>query len=242
MDKKIGIAIPAYNAEKTIEGVWNRIPQKYKETSEIVLVDDGSKDNTSEVAKKLGINVIKHEKNRGYGGAQKTGFRYLLDKGADVCVLLHSDGQYPPEELDNLTAPLIKDEADAVLGSRHMGKKLKEGGMPLYKILGSKFLTWMLNVGTGLKITEYHTGYRLYNARALNSVDFEKIAEKYDFDAEITLQLKDAGMRIKELPIPTYYGEEKSYLKAFDYGKRLIKLLFRYWGYKIKGKKFNKRD
>ncbi|MDD5417752.1 MAG: glycosyltransferase family 2 protein [Candidatus Nanoarchaeia archaeon] len=241
MNKKIGIAIPAYNAEKTIEGVWKRIPLKYKKESIIILVDDGSKDNTSEVAKKLGIKTIKHPKNRGYGGAQKTGFRYLINKGADVCVLLHSDGQYPPEELDNLTQPFLNDEADAVIGSRHLGKKLKEGKMPLYKIIGSKVLTGMLNIGTGLKITEYHSGYRLYSSKALNAVDFEKIAEEYDFDAEITLQLKDAGMRIKELPIPTRYAEEVSHLKPFRYGVQMIKLLMRYWGYKIRGRPFHKR-
>lgn len=223
---KTVIVIPAYNAEKTIEGVLKRIPKNSYD--EIIIVNDGSDDRTSEIIKKHKVKLLEHKKNRGYGGAQKTGFKEALKNGADIIALLHADGQYPPEELPKIKKPIENGNADVVLGSRALHGKMLEGGMPLTRFIGNRFLTFIENLILRMNISEYHTGYRVYSRKALEKILFDLNSDKYEFDSEILIQCKLKKLKIKEIPIPTYYGEEISYLNPWDYGFRIIKVLINY--------------
>jgi glycosyltransferase involved in cell wall biosynthesis len=195
--KRIGILIVAYNALTTLSQVLKRItPEVWRNVEQVLEFDDASQDATFELAVGIQImtklpqlRVLKHPKNLGYGGNQKAGYRYFIEQGFDVVVLLHGDGQYAPELLSYMYAPLVRGEADAVFGSRMMkdyGGPLK-GGMPLYKYLGNRFLTSFENRALGLHLTEFHSGYRAYNLRALSEIKLDHLTDDFHFDTEIIL-------------------------------------------------------
>jgi len=236
--KKIGILIVAYNAVTTLTKVLNRIPaDAWENVSEVAVMDDASQDSTYELA--LGyksvsqidkLHVVRHPQNKGYGGNQKAGYQYFIDKGFDVVVLLHGDGQYAPEILSHLYHPIVTGQADAVFGSRMMkdyGGPLK-GGMPLYKYVGNQILTKMENRILGLNLTEFHSGYRAYNLHALKQIDFSKMTDDFHFDTEIIIKLNHQGFRIHEVPIPTYYGDEICYVNGMKYALDVTKAVRRY--------------
>ncbi|MBI4780541.1 MAG: glycosyltransferase [Oscillatoriophycideae cyanobacterium NC_groundwater_1537_Pr4_S-0.65um_50_18] len=236
--KRIGILIVAYNAVTTLAQVFRRIPQDvWENVEEVVVFDDDSQDDTYELAmgykftsKIKHLNVFKNPQNLGYGGNQKLGYEYFISKGFDVVVLLHGDGQYAPEILSHLYHPIIAGEADAVFGSRMMkdyGGPMK-GGMPLYKYVGNRILTFFENAALGMDLTEFHSGYRAYSVAALKQIDFSKMTNDFHFDTEIIIKLNHQNFRIKEVPIPTYYGNEICYVNGMKYARDVFKSVFRY--------------
>ena len=231
---KIVIVMPAYNAARTIEGVFKRIPKKIlKKVYRFIVVNDGSKDETLKAVTKLKklykIDLLDHVKNKGYGRAQKTGFKHALKLNADIAVLLHSDGQYSPEVMDKLLRPLEKGNADVVQGSRILGGGSLQGGMPVHKYIGNRVLTLMENIAYGMSMAEYHSGYMLYSRKALQTIPFEKLSDKFHFDGEMLLVAKKKNLRIKEIPIPTRYADEKSHLDPVKYGFEVMKTIINYW-------------
>lgn len=236
--KRIGILIVAYNAVTTLTKVLERIPENvWSNVEEVVVFDDASKDSTYELAvgyKAISgiekLHVIKNNKNQGYGGNQKLGYTYFSAKGFDVVVLLHGDGQYAPEILANLYAPIVNGEADAVFGSRMMpeyGGALK-GGMPLYKYVGNRILTFFENMSLGMHLTEFHSGYRAYSLEALRQINFHHMTNDFHFDTEIIIKLHHQGFRIYETPIPTYYGDEICYVNGMRYAADVARSVVRY--------------
>ncbi len=236
--KRIGILIVAYNAIKTLVSVLERIPAAvWDDVEEVAIFDDASHDATHILATgyklisgNTKVMAFKNVKNLGYGGNQKLGYQYFMDKGFDVVVLLHGDGQYAPEILDHLYQPIIKGEAEAVFGSRLMreyGGPLK-GGMPLYKYVGNRILTVFENMSLGMNLTEFHSGYRAYSLHALRQIDMSHMTNDFHFDTEIIIKLHHQGLRIKEVPIPTYYGTEISYVNGMRYAKDVARAVFRY--------------
>ncbi|MEM4254059.1 MAG: glycosyltransferase family 2 protein [Candidatus Woesearchaeota archaeon] len=230
---RIVIVMPAYNAAKTIESVFDRIPKDFwRKVYRVVVVNDGSKDNLPEVLRRIKkkyrkITVLTHDLNRGYGAAQKTGFTEAVRLGADIAVLLHSDGQYAPEILQKMIAPIENGEADVVLGSRMLGGEALKGGMPLYKYIGNRALTFIENIAYGMNITEYHTGYMVYSKRALATIPFTRLSNTFHFDGEMIMMSGKKKLRIREVPIPTRYAEEKSHLKPIKYGIDVLKIIWR---------------
>lgn len=224
---RIGILVVAYNAASTLATVLDRIPEDFRHRlDEIFVCDDFSQDATYLVGlgyqqlSDLPLTVIRHPENLGYGGNQKAGYRMAIEHGLDIIVLLHGDGQYAPECIADLVDPLVRGEADAVFGSRMMhGGDARKGGMPLYKYVGNRVLTTFQNGVLGTHMTEFHSGYRAYSVPALASVPFEENADGFNFDTQIILQFLDAGKRILEVPIPTYYGEEICYVNGMKYAK-----------------------
>jgi 2-polyprenyl-3-methyl-5-hydroxy-6-metoxy-1,4-benzoquinol methylase len=236
--KRIGILIVAYNALSTIAKVLTRIPPDvWNSVEEVVVFDDASHDHTYELTWGLKLlsgleklSVIKNDSNRGYGGNQKLGYRYFIDKGFDVVVLLHGDGQYAPEILAHLYAPIVAGEADAVFGSRMTityGGPLK-GGMPLYKYVGNRILTFFENRALSMHLTEFHSGYRAYSLAALRQIDFSRMTNVFHFDTEIIIKLHHQGFRIMEVPIPTYYGDEICYVNGMKYARDVFFSVIRY--------------
>ena len=236
--KRIGILIVTYNAISTLVPVLKRIPPTvWDNVEEVVVFDDASQDATFELAMGLKtvcdlpkLHVLKHPKNLGYGGNQKAGYRYFIDKGFDVVILLHGDGQYAPEILGHMYHPIVEGEADAVFGSRMMrtyGGPLK-GGMPLYKFVGNRILTILENRALGLNLTEFHSGYRAYNLHALAQIDFSKMTDDFHFDTEIIIKLQHQHMKIHEVPIPTYYGTELCNVDGLRYAKDVMRAVRRY--------------
>jgi len=236
--KRIGILIVTYNAVTTLTRVLKRItPNVWNNVEEIAVFDDASQDDTYELA--MGIKtlrqlpkltVLKHERNLGYGGNQKAGYRYFIERGFDVVVLLHGDGQYAPEILSHLYQPIVTGKADAVFGSRMMktyGGPLK-GGMPLYKYLGNRILSTFENAALGLNLTEFHSGYRAYSVAALRKIDFTHMTDDFHFDTEIIIKLNHQGFRISEVPIPTYYGTEICYVNGVKYARDVFRAVRRY--------------
>jgi 2-polyprenyl-3-methyl-5-hydroxy-6-metoxy-1,4-benzoquinol methylase len=236
--KRIGILIVSYNAVTTIAKVLKRIPADvWENVEEVVVFDDASRDHTYELALGLKmlsgldkLTVIKNDSNLGYGGNQKLGYRYFSEKGFDIVVLLHGDGQYAPEILSHLYAQLVTGEAEAVFGSRMMseyGGAIK-GGMPVYKYLGNKVLTHFENGALGLNLTEFHSGYRAYSLAALRKIDFDHMTNVFHFDTQIIIKLHHQGFRIKEVPIPTYYGDEICHVNGMKYAKDVFLSVIRY--------------
>jgi glycosyltransferase involved in cell wall biosynthesis len=236
--KKIGILVVTYNAVTTLAKVLKRIPPVvWDNVQEIAVFDDASADSTYELAVGLKtsrnlakLKVLRHRKNLGYGGNQKAGYQYFLEQGFDVVVMLHGDGQYAPEILAHLYHPIIAGEADAVFGSRMMdtyGGALK-GGMPLYKYVGNRILTGMENRALKMKLTEFHSGYRAYSLAALQQIDFSRMTDDFHFDTEIIIKLQHQSLRIAEVPIPTYYGDEICYVNGMRYAKDVARAVFRY--------------
>jgi glycosyltransferase involved in cell wall biosynthesis len=231
-NKKIVVVIPAYKADATLPGVIERIPvQAMQEISNIIIVEDGGTNHPDSVSNQLKqkypkIEIIWHPQNRGYGAAQKTGFRRALDIEADIAVLLHADGQYAPEEMPRLYQPLIAGQADVVLGSRmHNWTNALKGGMPLYKLIANITLTKIENLCYGMKLSEYHSGYMLYSRKALETIPFQKLSDTFHFDGEMLLMAGKKNLRIADLPIPTHYGDEDSHLRPVKYGFEVLSVI-----------------
>src|ERR1019366_5015669 len=230
MTPRVLIFVVAYNAEHTIQSVIQRIPDSLSQfDTEILIIDDSSKDQTFHKARALGdsrfpMTVLFNPVNQGYGGNQKIGFHYAIEKGFDIVALVHGDGQYAPERLPDLLQPLLNGEADAVFGSRmtERGDALR-GGMPLYKYVGNKILTTIQNSLLKSHLSEFHSGYRLYSVEALKKLPFGSNTNDFHFDTEIIIQLLRARMRIKELPIPTYYGDEICHVNGMKYAWDVVK-------------------
>ncbi len=238
-EPRIGILVVAYNAATTLASVLDRIPQSVRHRiEEVIVADDASPDNNSTYLVGLGyqsrgsdlpLTVIRRERNLGYGGNQKAGYRYAIDQGFDIIVMLHGDGQYAPEALPEILEPLINGEADAVFGSRMIVPgAARRGGMPLYKYVGNKILSSTQNALMGASLSEWHSGYRAYRVQALESVPFEANSDGFNFDTQIILQFLDAHKRIVEVPIPTYYGEEICHVNGLVYARDIIGDTLRY--------------
>lgn len=233
--RRLAIAIPAYNAAETLEGVFDRIPPEVvARTAHYVVVDDGSTDATAAVARRLrarfpALDLVEHPQNRGYGGAAQSGLSRALALGADPVVWLHGDGQYAPESIPALLAPLEAGRADIVQGSRFRGGGALQGGMPFYKYVANRGLTWMENRVFGLGLAEYHSGYMLYSRAALEAIPFQSFTPRgFVFDQEMLVAARILGLRVVDLPIPTRYAGERSYLRPIPYGLAVLRLMGRY--------------
>lgn len=233
---RILIFIVAYNAEKTIASVLSRIPAELRVPQvEVLIIDDSSKDDTFGQGLKhaddipgLKITVLRTPLNQGYGGNQKLGYRYAIDHGFDIVALVHGDGQYAPEKLPALLGPLLRGEADAVFGSRMIKKEdALAGGMPMYKWVGNQVLTAYQNRMLGTALSEFHSGYRLYSTKALARVPFERNSNDFHFDTDIIVQFVFAELKIVELPIPTFYGDEICHVNGIKYAWDVFKTMLR---------------
>ena len=234
---KIGVLIVAYNAESTLANVLDRIPKDFApQISAVLVCDDASHDQTHDAALEyqrstthLPLHILRHPINLGYGGNQKAGYAWAQELGLDVIVLLHGDGQYAPELLPEMVAPLLNGSAEAVFGSRMMEQgAARRGGMPLYKLVGNKILTRWENAMAGTHLSEWHSGYRAYSVSALQKLALERNSDGFDFDTQIILQLHASGARIMEIPIPTYYGDEICHVDGLKYGRQVMVETFRY--------------
>jgi glycosyltransferase involved in cell wall biosynthesis len=234
---RIMVHVVAYNAAATLARVLDRIPHDLRpRLAEICVFDDASSDDTFLVGKGYQqvrdmpqLQVFRNAHNRGYGGNQKLGYRYAIERGFDIVVLLHGDGQYAPEAMPNLIQPILQGEADAVFGSRMLEPgAARRGGMPLYKYLGNKVLTRFENAFLEMNLSEFHSGYRVYAVDALKRIPFEANSDDFHFDTQIIIQLKAAGMRIKEVPIPTYYGDEICHVNGLKYARDVARSVMEY--------------
>jgi len=234
---RIGILVVAYNAESTLRATLDRVPGDFRERiAEVIVLDDASHDATfaqgqawAEQPGSPSTLVMRHTKNLGYGGNQKAGYKLALERGLDIVVLLHGDGQYAPELLPQMVAPIVRGECDAVLGSRMLvAGAARRGGMPLYKLAGNRVLTAAENALLGSGLSEFHSGYRAYSAGALRAIPFEHNTDGFDFDTQIIIQLLHAGKRIAEIPIPTYYGDEICYVNGIRYARDVIRDVLEY--------------
>jgi len=222
--------MPAYNAARTLERTYADIPDRT--VDQIILVDDVSKDETVEIARQLGLDVIIHQQNLGYGGNQKTCYDAALAAGADIVVMLHPDYQYDATRVPDLIAPIARGEADLMLGSRFLGDPLA-GGMPRWKYISNRFLTTVENLAFGLHLSEYHTGLRAYSRRLLEAIPYRLNSDDFVFDQELVAQVVAAGMRdrIGEIAVPTRYFEEASsvnFQRSVVYGLSTLRVVLRY--------------
>ncbi|MDD5570469.1 MAG: glycosyltransferase family 2 protein [Bacteroidales bacterium] len=224
-DKKVIIVLPAYNAEKTLEKTYKEIPFEF--VDEIIIVDDASVDNTVEVARKIGIkHIIKHEKNKGYGGNQKTCYDAALNLGADIVIMLHPDYQYTPKLIPAMVSIIANDLYPVVFASRILGNGALKGGMPLYKYIFNRLLTLTENILIGQKLSEYHTGYRAFSKEVLNKINYKANSDDFVFDNQIISQIFYAGFQIAEVTCPTKYFEEASsinFRRSMKYGMGVLK-------------------
>lgn len=225
-NKKVIVVLPAYNAEKTLEQTYREIPLDL--VDEVILVDDNSKDNTVEVAKQIGIHhVIRHEKNKGYGGNQKTCYNKALEIGGDIVVMLHPDYQYTPKLLTAMISIIGNDVYPVVLGSRILGGGALKGGMPLYKYVFNRMLTLTQNILLGEKLSEYHTGYRAFSKEVLTSINYMANSDDFVFDNQMLSQIFYRGFQIAEVTCPTKYFEEASsinFSRSMTYGLGCLKV------------------
>ncbi len=217
--QKIIVVLPAYNAEKTLEATYNEIPKDV--VDKVILVDDLSHDRTIEVAKKLGIEVISHKQNLGYGGNQKTCYREALKRGADIVVMLHPDYQYPPGLVTAMAALITSGLFDVVLGSRILGGYALKGGMPVYKYFSNRLLTFFQNLLTGQKLSEYHTGYRAFSRKVLLGIPLLENSDDFVFDNQILTQIFYFNYRIGEITATCSYNKDCSsisFCRSVAYG------------------------
>ncbi|MBQ2542404.1 MAG: glycosyltransferase family 2 protein, partial [Bacteroidales bacterium] len=208
-NKKIVVVLPAYNAGQTLEQTYNEIP--FDIVDDVILVDDFSRDNTVEVGKRLGIkNIIVHEKNKGYGGNQKSCYNKALELGADIVIMLHPDYQYTPKLIESMSYIIANDVYPVVLGSRILGRGARKGGMPLYKYWFNRMLTFTQNLLMHQKLSEYHTGYRAFSAEVLRAINYNVNSDDFVFDNQMLAQIFYAGYEIAEVTCPTKYFKEAS--------------------------------
>ena len=254
--QRIGVLVVAYNAESTLRSVLHRIPREIVEKiDEIFTFDDASQDATTDVGKACQeelpdakISVFKNPINLMYGGNQSKGYQYAMERDLDIVVLLHGDGQYAPEVMQDLLTPLENGEADMVMGSRMMvpGAALR-GNMPTYKYYGNKVLTWLENKLSGAKLSEFHSGYRAYSVHALRSIPLGRMTFNWHFDTQIILHFLRRGYRVKEVPIPTYYGDEICHVNGIPYAMHCVweaakYFVFDRWGVSARKRKQQQRS
>lgn len=208
-DKRVVVVLPAYNAALTLEKTFAEIP--FPLVDEVILCDDASKDETVRTAQKLGIrHIIEHKRNKGYGGNQKSLYNKALELGADIVIMLHPDYQYTPALIPSFVNIIGEELYPVVLGSRILGKGALKGGMPLYKYIANRFLTWFQNLLVNYKLSEYHTGYRAFDSKVLRAINFNENSDDFVFDNEMLSQIIFAGFDIAEVTCPTKYFEEAS--------------------------------
>lgn len=228
------IFIPAYNAAGTLGSVLARIPaDAWSSIIAVFIVNDGSADTTAEVAIALQAQypkIVLHtfENNSGYGAAVRQGLELCRDTDAEYIVCLHADGQYPPEKMPEFVRYMRANTVDVLQGSRHKDGTALAGGMPLYKHVAGKILTWMENRVFGLSLTDYHSGYMLYSRRAVEVLPIEQLSHSFDFDVEVIAAARRRGLHIDEQGIPTHYGDEESHLNPITYGFRVLFIMMRY--------------
>ncbi|MBF0456434.1 MAG: glycosyltransferase family 2 protein [Nitrospirae bacterium] len=229
LNKKIAVVMPAYNAGKTLQMTYDEVPHDY--VDEVIVVDDASRDDTSDVARSLGLKTIVHEKNKGYGGNQKTCYQSALQGGADIVVMLHPDYQYSPRLVTAIASMIVSGHYDLVLGSRILGGTAIKGGMPIYKYISNRFLTMFENWLLGIKLSEYHTGFRAFSRQLLETIPFEKNSDDFIFDNEIIVQTLHFGFKIGEISCPTKYFDEASsinFTRSVKYGLGVISASIKY--------------
>lgn len=233
--KKVVIVMPAYRASLTVERTYKEIP--FDIVDEVILVDDHSPDDTSEVAQSIGIqHVIRHDVNKGYGGNQKTCYTKALEIGADIVVMVHPDYQYTPKLIRAMVSIIGEDLYPVVFGSRILGKGALKGGMPLYKYIANRFLTLTQNILMNQKLSEYHTGYRAFSKEVLQAVSFKKCDDDFIFDNEMIAQIFWKGFEIAEVTCPTKYFEEASsinFVRSSKYGLGVLRVSIRYFFSKL---------
>ena len=234
-NKKVVVVLPAYNAALTLEKTYNEIP--FDIVDEVVLVDDMSKDNTVEVANRIGIkHIIRHEKNKGYGGNQKTCYNKALELKGDIVIMLHPDYQYTPLLISSMAHIIANDLYPVVFGSRILGKGALKGGMPIYKYIFNRCLTLTQNILLNQKLSEYHTGYRAFSREVLETVDYEANDDDFIFDNEMISQIFMAGFDIAEITCPTKYFPEASsinFSRSSKYGLGVLRVSFTHFFYKL---------
>lgn len=228
--KKITVTMPAYNAARTLERTYREIPRDI--VDKVILVDDASQDRTAEIAEGLGIDVVvRHDRNRGYGGNQKTCYETALKNGADIIIMLHPDYQYTPALIESMAAMIGTRAYDVVLASRILGNSTLSGGMPLYKYVGNRVLTLLENIILWQHLSEYHTGYRAYARKVLESIPFGYNSDDFVFDNQILAQVFFAGFRVGEISCPTKYFDEASsinFTRGLKYSLAVLKVALQY--------------
>ncbi|MEO7650115.1 MAG: glycosyltransferase family 2 protein [Bryobacteraceae bacterium] len=230
---KVVVVMPAYNAAKTLHMTYADLPHDLVDL--VILVDDGSSDETARLAREMGLELFVHNRNYGYGANQKTCYREALSAGADIIVMVHPDYQYDPTLLPEIILPIQNGTADVVLGSRLLGRDPLAQGMPWWKYYSNRFLTWLENKTFGLDLAEYHTGYRAFRRDVLEQVNLEMNSDAFIFDQEIMAQIVDNKMRIAEVPVPTRYfaqASSASFVQSSIYGLSILLLLGRYIAHK----------
>lgn len=234
-NKKLIIVLPAYNAAKTLEQTYNEIP--FDIVDDVILVDDLSNDETVEVGKKIGIkHIVKHEKNTGYGGNQKSCYNKALELDGDIVVMLHPDYQYTPKLIHSMAYLIANDVYKVVIGSRILGRGARKGGMPLYKYIANRFLTLFQNIMMGQKLSEYHTGYRAFSKEVLQAINYNINSDDFVFDNQMLAQIFYAGYEIAEITCPTKYFEEASSInlkRSTEYGFGVLGVSLAYFFKKI---------
>jgi len=245
MNKKIIIFMPTRNTAATLEKTYSLIPEHIRHQAAFIVVDNASSDNSVEVAERLGLKIIRHDVNRGYGGSNKAAFDYARTINADIFIVLHSDCQYDPTIMDRLLEPMLQGDADAVFGSRILGKKALLGGMPWWKYVSNRFLTWLENLALHASLSEYHSGYRIYSMDMLTKIPYELDSNDWIFDSEIIFQILHLGYTIREVPIPTTYKgpiSSISFSTGVVYGLAILWLIVKFklhqWGI-VKQKQFS---
>jgi len=225
-EKKVVVVLPAYNAAKTLEKTYREIP--FDLVDDVILCDDHSRDNTAELAKQLGINhVLVHEINKGYGGNQKTLYNKALELGGDIVIMLHPDYQYTPKLIPAMVNIIGEELYPVVLGSRILGMGARKGGMPMYKYIANRFLTFSQNTLVNYKLSEYHTGYRAFSREVLETINFNQNSDDFVFDNEMLSQIIYAGFDIGEVTCPTKYFEEASsinFSRSMKYGLGVLRV------------------
>ena len=222
--KRIVVVMPAYNAERTLRRTYAEIPHEHVDT--VILVDDHSTDTTAALARELGIPTLVHTENRGYGANQKTCYREALRKGADVVVMLHPDYQYSPRLIPALATLITSGHYDVALGSRILGGRPLQSGMPLYKYLANRVLTRVQNLALNARLSEYHTGYRAFSRRVLEQLPLEENSDSFVFDNEMLAQCLYFGFRLGEVSCPTRYFAEASSIgfgRSVTYGLGVLR-------------------
>ena len=232
MKKKVVIVLPAYFAEKTLEKTYNKIPKELRIKKNIILVDDASRDHTVKIAKKLGVKVVIHKKNMGYGANQKTCYLEALKMKPDIIVMIHPDYQYDSSMTKELVRPLSDGWLDIMLGNRiRTRKETLDGGMPVYKYYSNRFLTLLENIFLGLNLGEYHTGFRAYKSDVLRNIPFNNFSDDFIFDQELLISAAFSGFRIGDIPVPVRYFPEASsinFKRSLKYGSETLLVLIKY--------------
>ena len=227
--QKVVVVMPAYNAARTLRMTYAELPHDVVDL--VIVVDDGSSDETIQIARNLGLELFVHDRNYGYGANQKTCYREALKAGATIIVMVHPDYQYDPTLLPEVIEPILRGDADVVLGSRLLGGNAMRQGMPWWKYISNRFLTGIENRVFGLKLSEYHTGYRAYRREALESVNLEMNSDNFIFDQEIMAQFVELRLKVAEVPVPTRYfpqASSASFVQSSVYGLSILWLLARY--------------